>query len=105
MNPKYKRMVAGLARKEKAVTKPRRKKDWVAYILRCGDGSLYTGVTNDLSRRVKMHNDGKGARYTRMHGPVTLVYQEKGLTRSQALIRECAIKTMPKEKKEALVDG
>lgn len=103
MNPKYKRMLAGMARNEKAIPKRRVKKDWMVYVLRCGDGSLYTGVTNDMDRRLKMHSDGTGARYTRMKPPVQLVYQEKRMTRSQALVRECAIKTMPKPKKEELV--
>jgi predicted GIY-YIG superfamily endonuclease len=103
MNPKYKRMLAGMARREKATPKRRLKRDWSVYVLRCNDGSLYTGVTNDVTRRFKMHSGGTGARYTRVRGPLELVYQENGMTRSQALIRECAIKAMPKPKKEALV--
>ncbi len=105
MNPKYKRMLEGMARNEKADSKRRLKRDWSTYILRCQDGSLYTGVTNDIERRLKMHNNGTGARYTRVRRPVELVYQENRMTRSEALIRECAIKAMPKAKKEELAGG
>ena len=103
MTLKYKRMLAGMVRKEKKTAKVRRKKNWSVYILRCSDGTLYTGVTNNIQRRLKMHNDGKGARYTRTRGPAVLVYQENSMTRPQALVRECAIKAMPKVKKEKLV--
>ena len=76
---------------------------WFLYILRCGDGSLYTGVTTDLERRLKMHREGKASRYTRTHQPVELVYSEKCGPRSQALARECAVKSLPREKKEKLI--
>jgi predicted GIY-YIG superfamily endonuclease len=105
MNPKYKRMLVGMAIKEKALVRRRLKRDWLVYILRCSDGSLYTGVTNNIERRLKMHNDGTGARYTRVRCPSELVYQEHGMTRSQALIRECAIKTMSRRQKEDLIKG
>jgi len=100
---KYKRMLKGMARKEK---KRRRKKSgepWFLYMLRCEDGSLYTGVTNNLERRLKMHNAGKASRYTRTRRPVKLLYQESCLSRTQALIRECAVKAFPKIKKEELI--
>lgn len=96
MTPKYKRMLAGM-------NKRRGKRNWCVYVLRCSDGSLYTGVTNDMDRRLKMHNAGRGARYTRTRGPVVLVYQENSMTRPRALTRECAIKVLPKRKKEDLV--
>lgn len=80
----------------------RGKRDWSVYLVRCVDGSLYTGVTKDVSRRVEKHNTGKGAAYTRSHRPVILFYQEGRLTRSQALIREAAIKRLPRAKKETL---
>ena len=60
------------------------------YILECKDGSLYTGWTNDLTRRVKAHNEGRGAKYTRSHRPVRLVYFESFATKEEALARECA---------------
>ena len=79
------------------------KNDWLVYMLRCSDGSLYTGATNDVERRLKAHNDGKGGHYTRAHRPVELVYQENGMTHAQALSRECAIKALSKQNKEMLV--
>jgi putative endonuclease len=78
---------------------------WRLYILECGDGTLYTGVTNDVDRRVSQHQEGKGARYTRTHGPVALVYKEECGTRSQALSRECAVKSLPRRRKEELILG
>ncbi|HOW35308.1 MAG TPA: GIY-YIG nuclease family protein [Candidatus Omnitrophota bacterium] len=78
---------------------------WFVYILRCSDGSLYTGITNNLERRLKMHNAGTASRYTRMHRPVALVYREPQPSRSHALIRECDIKLLPKDKKEKLAIG
>lgn len=69
---------------------------WFVYILRCADGTLYTGITTDLARRVKEHNTGKaGARYTRSRRPVVLVYSEAVENRSEASKREHAIKKLP----------
>jgi predicted GIY-YIG superfamily endonuclease len=79
------------------------RRDWTVYVLRCGDGSLYTGIAKDVPARVKQHNEGRGAAYTRTHLPVTLLYQEDGLTRSKALIREASIKAMPRSRKEEMV--
>ena len=62
------------------------------YILKCSDGSLYTGWTNDLERRVKVHNEGKGAKYTKSRRPVELVYYEEFLTKEEAMKREYEIK-------------
>ena len=72
------------------------------YIVRCADDTLYTGWSVDVDRRVKAHNAGRGARYTRLHGPVELVYSEEVPTRSDALKRELAIKRYPRAKKLAL---
>lgn len=69
------------------------------YILRCRDKTYYTGITNDLPRRIKQHNAGTGAKYTCGRGPVKLVYKEEGLTKSEALKREHAIKKMSRENK------
>jgi putative endonuclease len=78
--------------------------NWYIYILRCADNSLYTGVTTDVSRRVEEHTRGLvGAKYTRAKRPVTLVYAEATDTRSHALIRESAIKKLPKTEKERLI--
>ncbi|MEW5741027.1 MAG: GIY-YIG nuclease family protein [Myxococcota bacterium] len=76
---------------------------WYVYLVRCRDGSLYTGCTNDLERRLAAHNAGRGARYTQARRPVTLVYAECARDRSQAQSREAALKRLPKVKKESLV--
>ena len=73
------------------------------YILRCSDNSLYTGWTNDLEKRVEMHNAGKGAKYTKARLPVELVYYETFETKEDAMRREYAIKQMKKKEKEALI--
>lgn len=80
-------------------------KDWSLYILRCSDSTFYTGITNDLARRLKMHQDGKASRYTRTRGPVEMLYSEICGDRSSALIRECEVKEWPRVKKEALISG
>ena len=74
------------------------------YIVRCADGTLYTGWTTDVARRVAQHNAGRGARYTRMHRPVVLVYREEAPDRSAAMRREVAIKKLDRERKERLVE-
>ncbi len=76
---------------------------WYVYMLRCKDDSLYTGCTDDISRRLAAHNSGKGAKYTRSRLPVHLVYEEAQPDRSSALKREYAIKHLTKAKKEELV--
>ena len=73
------------------------------FILKCKDGSLYTGWTNNLEKRVKDHNDGKGAKYTKSRRPVTLVYHEEFETKEEAMRREYAIKQMTRAEKEKLV--
>jgi len=79
---------------------------WHIYILRCADGTLYTGVTTDLTRRVQEHNEsGKGAKYTRVRRPVVLVYNEAFESRSAACVREAAIKKLSREEKSALIGG
>jgi putative endonuclease len=77
--------------------------DWTVYIVRCADGSLYTGVAVDVRARVATHNAGKGAKYTRGRRPVTLVYREPAGSRGAALQREAAIKRLPAAAKRALV--
>jgi predicted GIY-YIG superfamily endonuclease len=76
---------------------------WYVYIVRCADGTLYTGITTDLSRRCRQHNDGTAARYTRSRLPVVLVYQEAQPSRSQALKREAAVKALSRRQKSALI--
>jgi predicted GIY-YIG superfamily endonuclease len=79
--------------------KKRGKKEWSVYVLRCGDGSLYTGIAKDPAARLEQHQKGRGAAYTRTHLPVELVYQEIAFTRSGALIREAQLKRLPRHKK------
>ncbi|MCH2179171.1 MAG: GIY-YIG nuclease family protein [Mariniblastus sp.] len=80
-------------------------KEWHVYLLRCADNSLYTGITNDLQRRVEQHNAGTAARYTRSRGPVTLVYEETAECRSSALKREYAIKQLTRRQKQQLINN
>lgn len=77
--------------------------EWSVYILRCADGTLYTGITNDQPRRLTQHNAGTASRYTRSRLPVKMVYQETQPTRSLALKRELAIKALSRKKKELLI--
>ena len=74
-------------------------KPWYVYILRCGDGTLYTGSTDDVSARLQAHRDGKGAKYTRGRGPLELVYQEESENHSAAAKREWQIKQLKKQDK------
>jgi len=75
------------------------KTNWVVYLLKCKDGTLYCGITNDLPKRITKHNDGKGAKYTKGRGPVTLVAFCGGFKKGDALKMERKIKRMPKNKK------
>lgn len=79
--------------------------DWYVYMVRCNDGSLYTGIATDVSRRVSEHNnsDSLGAKYTRARRPVTLVYQETVASRSEAGQREYALRKLTKGQKEGLI--
>jgi predicted GIY-YIG superfamily endonuclease len=76
---------------------------WYVYVLRCADGSLYTGVTTDLARRHRQHDAGTAARYTRGRRPTTLVYHEACAGRGAALRREAAIKALTRAAKERLI--
>lgn len=73
------------------------------YMVRCRDGSLYTGWTTDVERRIKEHNEGKGAKYTHSRRPVELVYYEIFETKVEAMRREYAIKQLSREEKEMLI--
>lgn len=77
---------------------------WKLYMLRCGDGSLYTGITTDIDRRLEEHRAGKGAKYTRGRGPLELVYSEDCGDKSTALKRELEIKALPREEKLKLTE-
>ena len=76
---------------------------WTVYILRCADGSLYTGITNDLARRLAAHLAGKGGAYTRARLPVRVAYTERRRDRGAALRREAAIKRLTRREKVALI--
>ena len=77
--------------------------NWYLYILRCGDGTLYTGITTDVEKRLEVHRSGKGAKYTRGRGPLELVYREECGDHSAALKRELAVKRLQRQDKEALI--
>mgnify|MGYP001002628643 FL=1 len=76
---------------------------WYLYILQCGDGSLYTGITTDVEKRLEAHRSGKGAKYTRGRSPLELKYREACGTHSDALKRELEIKHLSREEKLALI--
>jgi predicted GIY-YIG superfamily endonuclease len=96
MELKYLRMIQGM--------KKRGKREWSVYVLRCGDGSLYTGIAKDVAARLEQHNKGRGAAYTRTHLPVQLVYQESKFSRSTALVREARVKQLSRPQKERLIN-
>ena len=75
---------------------------WTVYLLRCGDGTLYTGITNDLPQRLESHRRGKASAYTRARRPVVLAYQEVASDRGSALKREAAIRRLSRVEKLAL---
>lgn len=98
-------MLKGL-KKNKHTSRGKETSDkWSLYILECCDQTFYTGITNNLERRLKMHQDGKASKYTRTRRPVAMLYSETCGDRSSALIRECEVKEWPRAKKEALVAG
>ena len=80
--------------------------NWLIYILKCRDDSLYCGITNNLEKRLKQHKGEikGGAKYTRSHGPCKLVYKEKSVNRSEALQREIIIKKMSRDEKQTLIN-
>ena len=78
---------------------------WYVYLLRCGDGTLYAGITDDLDRRLAAHRAGRGAKYTRGRGPLELVYAEEQPDKPAALRREAAIKKLRRPAKEDLIEG
>ena len=77
---------------------------WFVYMLRCGDGTLYTGITDDVEKRLSAHRAGKGAKYTRGRGPLELVYTEQQSDKSAALHREYEIKQLTRQEKLNLLE-
>ena len=95
MHPRYLRMLDGI--------KDDGGREWSVYVLRCIDGSLYTGIAKDVQARLAKHNSGRGGAYTRTHRPVALLYREAGYSRAAALRREAAIKRLSRPRKEELI--
>lgn len=75
------------------------------YILKCSDGTLYTGWTNDLTKRLKAHNDGRGAKYTKTRRPVALAYYESFSSKEEAMRREYEIKHLTRKEKKKLIEN
>ncbi len=106
MKPKYLRMVRGMkVREESPAPGAAAGAAWSLYILECSDGSFYTGVTNDLDRRLRAHQEGTASRYTRTRRPVVLLHREECGDRARALSRECAVKALSRKLKEKLIRG
>ena len=80
-------------------------KPWYLYIIKCKDDKLYTGISNDVEKRVVTHNKGKGCKFTKYRLPVVLVYQELCGTRSTAIRREIIVKSFAKQEKISLIEG
>jgi len=78
---------------------------WYLYILRCKDGTLYTGITTDVEKRLEAHRSGKGAKYTRGRAPLELVYRETCGSHSEALKREYQIKALSRQEKQSLIES
>ena len=78
-------------------------KSWTVYVVRCATGSLYTGITNNLTGRIADHNSGKGAKYTAAFGPVELVWKKRKKDRSAASVLEAAIKKLSRKEKDSLI--
>jgi putative endonuclease len=78
--------------------------EWCVYIVECSDGTLYTGISNNVSKRIKTHNDGKGAKYTKKRLPVVLKYVCDGFNRSTASKEECRIKKLTRKSKIQLIN-
>lgn len=83
--------------------KKKKQKSWFVYILKCADKTYYAGITTDIQKRIKTHNSGKGAKYTKMRIPVELAYFESHENRSVATKRELEIKKLSREQKEILI--
>ena len=102
-------MKAATTVKAATTTKPRQRKPnqpkpgWLVYLLRCRDGSLYTGITNNLPKRLKAHAAGKASRYTRSRLPIQLAYTEPQRSHSRSLKREAAIKKLSRRQKDELI--
>ncbi len=84
-------------------SKPDKNTQWVVYVLKCADDTLYTGITNNLEKRLEAHRNGTGAKYTRGRTPLKLIYTENHENRAEASKREHAVKSLSREEKEKLI--
>jgi putative endonuclease len=84
-------------------TKKKKTAAWLLYVLKCGDGTLYTGITTDVLRRVQQHSDGRASRYTRSRLPVKLLFSEPCRSHSQALKKEYAMKRLSRKEKKSYI--
>jgi predicted GIY-YIG superfamily endonuclease len=97
------RLISILNRITPAKKRSKKTVAWLLYILKCSDNTLYTGITNDLPRRLAQHNNGTASRYTRSRLPVQLIYHEKCRGRSSALKKEYELKQLSRKEKEAYI--
>lgn len=104
MEKRYRRMIRTMKERETVAAEPS-SAEWSVYIVRCGDDSLYTGIAKNVDARIAQHNTGRGAAYTRARRPVSLVYRADGMTRSEALVEEARIKSLPRSEKAGLIIG
>jgi len=102
MKAAYRRMLSLMQSKANSGPTQKRKETWFLYMLMCNDGSFYTGITKNLNRRIAQHNAGRASRYTRTRRPVLICYQETCAGRTDALVREIKIKSLPRKIKEQL---
>jgi predicted GIY-YIG superfamily endonuclease len=96
---------AKVLRLKKRKLKKKPASGWYLYIIQCSDGTLYTGITNDLDRRLDRHNRGTASRYTRSRRPVRLLHQERCRTKSSALKKEYAVKALSRQEKEEYIES
>jgi putative endonuclease len=105
VKPRYRNMIRKMEAREGQIPALPTAAIWSLYILRCRDGSFYTGVTTNIDRHFREHQEGRASRFTRTRRPVVLLYQERCGSRARALERECVVKSMGRQGKEDLVAG
>ena len=105
MTSPYQRVLKAMQEKAESEEEAAEREKWFLYIVECRDGAFYTGITKDVERRIKVHNAGRGGSFTRARRPVKKIYQETMLSRTEALVREYAIKILSRREKESLILG
>ena len=103
MKHRYARMIKQMAQKKSLLKDNKDKTIWYLYVLRCCDNTFYTGITNNIERRLRMHQEGKASRYTRIRRPVELIYKEICAGRAQALACEYRLKSLSRMQKEDFI--